>query len=169
MRMLLTLLALAAVPAQAQDSSLYHASDTWPVHTSGGACTMSQADGGGLSVGYDRRSGEVTLTTTNEVAATLPSTGSIDMIVVFLDNGAEKYDDAWGARRFDYVREDDTARFTARFAGEKNVRQILADLSNSSAVGFRYGDEPVLGYDLAGARPSLARLRECADRAVAAN
>lgn len=173
MKMLLPLFALIAAPALAQDSALYFASDAWPVRKSGTVCTMARtapAEGeSALSVTYDAAKGEVTVAADNPVTDALPESGSIDLAIVFLDNGGVEYDDAWGTRRFDYSREDGAARFATRFAGERNVRQILADLSGSAHVGFLHRGEAVMWSDLAGARRPLLQLQECAARALASN
>lgn len=42
MNKLLPLAVLLAAPAAAQDA-VYYASDTWPVHSTSGGCTMTQA------------------------------------------------------------------------------------------------------------------------------
>ena len=93
--------------------------------------------------------------------------GELELDIVFLDNGNVEYDAGWGARRFTYSNENGTARFSTRFVGERNVRQVLADLANSRTVGFLYKGEAVMSADLAGAGPSIAQLQECAARAVA--
>jgi len=171
MKKLVALLALVAAPAAAQEASVYYASDTWPVTASGRTCTMayagSEAVADPLSVSYDGR--EVALATTNEVADSLPDSGAIDLAIVFLDNGRTAYDDGWGTRSFAFSRDNGKARFTARFTGERNVRQMLADLENSAHIGFLHRGKAVMSAELAGAGRSLARLRECAARAVAAN
>jgi len=160
----------AVLPAHAQEGQVYYASDAWPVHTSGGTCTMVQAvpDAGSvLSVSYD---GDIlTLTSTNELESPLPATGKVDLGIVFLNNGDTDYDPGWGARQFSYARTDGVYRFTARFSGERNVRQLLADLSNSEWIGLLQRGEAVVSYQLAGMDTSLTRLRECGARRVASN
>jgi hypothetical protein len=168
---LFALLALIAAPAAAQEATLYYASDTWPVTATGRSCTMAYAGpetiADPFSVSYDGR--EIALTTTNEVASSLPASGTLDLAIVFLDNGRTAYDDGWGTRRFAYSRENGNARFTARLSGERNVRQMLADLENSNHIGFLHRGKAVMSADLADARRSLARLRECGARAMASN
>lgn len=164
------LIVLLSAPAQAQDARIFYASDTWPVHAAKGTCTMVQTGGEDrnvLSVSYDGN--EVVLTTTNDVATALPDSGTLGMRLVFLDNGPTKYDDGWSTRSFAYAREGDLYRFSTRFAGEKNTRQLLEDLSNSKYLGFLIKDDVFYDYDLQQAAPSIARLRECAARTVAAN
>ena len=171
MNKLFALLALIAAPAAAQEASVYHASDTWPVSATGQSCTMTFAGREMLSdpfaVSYDGR--EVALTAVSEVASSLPSSGTMELAIVFLENGRTARDDGWGTRAFAYVRENGKARFTARFAGEQNVRQILADLAGSRHIGFLHDGKVVMSSDLAGAGSSLGRLQECAARTVAAN
>lgn len=175
MKMLLPLAAMAAVAAStahAQDAQVYYASDTWPVSASGRTCTLSQAapDGGSaLSVAFD--GSEVVLTTTNPIESALPESGSVALTVVFLDNGNGDiaYDDGWGSRQFAYTRGDGVYRFSTRFSGERNVRQFLTDLASSRALGFTQRGQTVVGYELADVSASVARLRQCAARAVAAN
>jgi hypothetical protein len=171
MKKLFALVALLSAPAAAQQATVFYASDTWPVTAAGQSCTMAfagpDAIADPLSVSYDGR--EVALTTANEVAASLPASGTIDLAIVFLDNGRTAYDDGWGTRRFTYSRDNGKARFTARFSGERNVRQMLADLENSNHIGFLHRGKAVMSADLADARRSLARLRECGARVVAAN
>ena len=174
MKKLLPLAALlavpAAMPAQAQDAQVYYASDTWPVHAVGGACTIVQAapDGGSaLAIGYD--GAEVTLTSTSELESELPAAGTVSLAIVFLDNGRTAFDDGWGSREFSYAREADAYRFSTRFSGEKNVRQILADLAASRTIGLLQRGQTVVAYELGGIGRSVARLRDCAARQVAAN
>ena len=174
MNKLVPLLALLAAPAAAQEARVYYASDAWPVEVAGRACSMSRAaasDGSNpLSIAYDAASGEVALTVeTDEIGAGLGERGSLELAIVFLENGEAAFDDGWGSRNFSYVRERGTARFTTRFAGERNVRQILADLSNSHDVGLLYRGKAVMSTNLADAGRSLDKLEECARRAVAAN
>src|SRR5690606_6000148 len=92
MKTLLPLAALLASPALAQDAQVYHASATWPVHASDGACTLVQAQpesGSALSVGYD--GDEVILTSTAEVESPLPPSGRVPLEIVFLENGNTDY------------------------------------------------------------------------------
>ena len=169
MKTLLPLAVLLAAPAAAQDA-VYYASDTWPVHSAGGRCTMVQAAGkdrNALSVSYDGR--EVELATINEVQTPLPDSGSVAMRLVFLENAGVKYDDGWSSRPFAYAREGGVFRFSSRFAGENNTRQLLDDLANSEHLGFLIKDDVFYDYDLRAAAPSIARLRECAARAIAAS
>lgn len=171
MKTLLPLAALVAVPAAAQvdpNAEVYHASDTWPVHVTGAACTVTQArseTGGILSVSYD--GSLVTLTSTNALETPLPSSGKADLAIVFLDNGSTRYDDGWGSREFTYRQQDGVYHFSTRFAGETNVRQILSDLAASRTVGLLQGRQVVVDYDLDGLAAALRRLDECAARRVA--
>jgi hypothetical protein len=172
MRKLLPLAAVLAVPAQAQDAQVYYASDTWPVHAAGRTCTLVQtgADAASaLSVSYD--GAEVTLISINTLESELPASGKVSLAIVFLDNGNGDiaYDDGWGSREFAYAREGDAYRFSTRFAGEKNVRQFLTDLANSKSLGLLQRREAVVAYDLGDIGRSVARLRDCAARTVAAN
>ena len=172
MKSLLPLAVLLAVPAQAQEAQVYHASDTWPVHVTGGTCTLVQAmpaAGSTLSIGYDGT--EVTVTSTNELEEPFPPSGKVALAIVFLDNGNSDiaFDDGWGSREFTYDSADGLYRFSTRFAGEKNVRQILSDLAGSKTIGLLQNRQTVVAYDLAGISGSLARLRGCAARTVAAN
>lgn len=176
MKKVLPFLAAAAIagPALAQEAEIYHASDAWPVHRLGASCSMErqgQADTGfgRLAVGYDAARGEVTLSTSAPVERGLPPSGSIPLHIVFLDNGRVKHDDQWASRTFAYTSEDGIYRFTAAFAGEKNARQILADLAGSRRLGLLHEGEVLFDHDLAGARDSLGRMQACAARAVAAN
>jgi len=174
MKKLVPLLGLLAAPATAQGGQIYFASDAWPVEAAGRACTMMQASGAAgpnaLEVGYDAGSGEVTLTmSSDEIGNALRDSGTIDLAIVFLQNGETAYDDAWGSRSFGFVRYDGTARFTTRFAGERNVRQVLADLASSHDVGLLYKGQAVMSTNLTQAGRSLGKLQECARRAVAAN
>ncbi len=172
-KLLLPLLAVTAAPAAAQDAAVFYASDTWPVTASGRTCTMDftgpSSLGDPLSVSYDAGAGALRLTTAGTVGSSLGSSGSMDLAIVFLENGDTDYDDGWGSRRFTFARDDGSASFTTHFTGEKNVRQILDDLSNSAHIGFLYRGEVVMSADLSGARRSLDRLRDCAARAGAAN
>lgn len=167
MKKLLPLLAVLAVPAAAQDARVFYASDTWPVHVAGKTCTMTQAGGeaNALSVSFD--GAVVTLTTANSLQSELAPAGKLRMGIVFLGNGDVAYDDGWGSREFDYASENGVYRFSTRFAGERNVRQVLADLAGSEAIGFTQGREAVISYELDDAARSLDRLRQCAARAVA--
>jgi hypothetical protein len=172
MKKLLPFAVLLAVPAQAQDAQVYYASDTWPVQAAGRTCTMMQAASsadGRLSVSYD--GSEVTLATTNTVESALPDSGKVSFAIVFLDNEESdlEFDDGWGSREFTYAREGADYRFSTRFGGENNVRQILADLANSKTIGLLQGGKAVMAYELGNAGGSIARLRECAARRVAAN
>jgi len=172
MRKLLSLAVLFAVPAHAQDAQVYYASDTWPVHASGRTCTLVQAGAdaaSALSVSYD--GAEVILASTNTLESELPASGKVDLAIVFLDNGNGDiaFDDGWGSREFAYAREGDAWRFSARFAGERNARQFLTDLASSSALGLLQRREAVVSYDLDDISRSVARLRDCAARTVAAN
>lgn len=173
MNKLFPLLAILAAPAAAQDSPIYFASDAWPVQASGRACSMAapaQDASDPLTVTYDAASGEVTLTAeTSDVSTSLTNNSGVDLKLVFLDNGRTKHDDGWGQRRFTYSRVGDKARFTSRFAGERNVRQVLADLASSAHVGLLYNGQVVTSTDLSRADPSLDKLQECARRVVAAN
>lgn len=172
MKSLVPLVALLAAPAMAQDAQVYHASETWPVHVSGRTCTLVQAtpqNGDSLSVSYD--GAEVTLISTNRLESPLRPTGKLDLAIVFLENDYSKieYDDGWGSREFTYTSSDGIYRFSTRFAGEKNVRQILGDLAGSKALGFLQNRQAVIDYDLGDIGRSVARLRDCAARTVAAN
>ena len=169
MKKLLLLTAALAIAAPAQAQSL------WPVRTADGSCSMSQtfesADFGRttLRVAYDAAKQEVTLTSTNPMVEQLPGTGEILWTVVFLDNGDNKFDDGWAARSFSYAKDGDRYRFSTAFAGENNVRQILADLGASSSIGFMRQGKLVTAYELEGARSSVAQLQDCAARAIASN
>jgi hypothetical protein len=169
MRKLVPLLALVAVPAAGQNAPV------WQVDAIGRACTAVQpiadAESGRLSVTYDASRQEVLLTSANRVQAELPPNGTIDLNLVFLDNGREKYDDQWAKRRFTYVRDGDQTRFTTRFAGRENVSQILGDLGRSKRIGFlqKSGGNPMMAYFLDGLAPALDRLKECAARAATAS
>lgn len=172
MKKLLPLAVVLAVPAQAQDRQVYYASDSWPVYAAGRTCTMVQGvpdNGNALSVSHD--GAEITLTTTNELESELPAMGKVSLAIVFLDNGASdiEFDDGWGSREFSYVQDGEQYRFSTRFAGEENVRQILTDLASSKTIGFLQRRQAVVAYDLADISRSVARLRDCAARTVAAN
>lgn len=172
-RLLLPLLAFAVIPAQAQDADLYYASDTWPVHRANGACAMErigqpETGFGLLGVEYDAARDLVTLSTSAPVQSGLAASGDIEFYIVFLDNGDVKHDDTWFSRKFSYTSEDGVYRFTTAFSGERNVRQILADLANSRRLGLLRDGEVLFDHDLAGARESLARLQACAAGTVAA-
>lgn len=171
---LLAALAMLAVPAAAQDAETYYASPSWPVERTAAGCAMvragSPASGFGvLEVRYNAARREVTLGTSEQVETSLPGAGTIAMQIVFVDNGDTRYDDGWGARTFAYARDGDGYRFTSAFSGEKNVRQVLADLGHSRRVGFLRDGEVLFDHDLAGIAPSLARLQDCAASVVAAN
>jgi hypothetical protein len=168
MKKLIPLFVLLSVPA------MVHASTVWPVQASGSACSMVNAAAGEagnpLTVTYDSASGDVILTIeTSDIASGLNDSGSLELAMVFLDNGELKHDDGWGARSFGYTREGEVTRFTTRFAGERPVRQILADLAASKHVGLLYRGQVVSSTNLAGAASSIGELRACARRAVAAN
>jgi hypothetical protein len=170
MKKLLPLAAMLAVPAHAQDAQVYYASDTWPVRTTGGTCTMAMAapsTDGTLSVSYD--GAQVTLASTSELESELPSAGKVNFNIVFLNNGRTDFDDGWGSREFAYSRENGAYRFATRFSGENNVRQILDDLAASKTLGLLQRGQTVVAYDLADAARSVARLRDCAGRQIAAN
>lgn len=163
MHRLIPLLALVAAPALAQDSA-------WPVKADGRACTATQAvvnsGSGPLTVTYDARREEVTLVSSARVESPLPSSGAMDLMLVFLDNGTNKFDDQWGPRRVTYARSGELVNFTTAFAGTHNVNQIFADLSSSRRIGFLKDKEPVLDHPLAGIGPALAQLKDCAARAA---
>jgi hypothetical protein len=176
MKKLLPLAALlavpAAVPAQAQDGQVYYASDSWPVHVAGRTCTMVQAvadEGNVLSIGYD--GAELTLTSTSVLQSSLPATGKVSFRIVFLDNGNGdiEFDDGWGTREFAYARQGEAYRFSTRLAGEENVRHFLTDLASSRTIGLLQGDQAVVAYELNDVSRSIAQLRDCAARRVAAN
>ncbi|MEO6386774.1 MAG: hypothetical protein ABIT16_03975 [Croceibacterium sp.] len=173
MNKLIPLLALIAAPAAAQEAQVYFASSAWPVETAGRTCSMSHAANDGsdaLTIAYDAASGEVALTAeTDSAAPSLPASGTVQFAIVFLQNGRTAYDDQWGSRTFSYRREGTTARFTTRFAGEPNVRQIFADLGASHDVGFLQQRQAVMSTNLELADASLRKLQECARRAIAAN
>lgn len=169
MNQLAALLALAAVPAAAQVSA------PWPVAAEGRACTASMptpdGESGRLSVSYDAARQEVVLTSLNHVQSVPSDAGAIDLNLVFLDNGREKYDDQWAKRRFEYQRHGEQVQFTTRFAGKANSAQILKDLATAKRVGFleKSGGRPVVAYFLDGLAPALPQLRECAARAATAS
>lgn len=170
MKKLLMLVVLLAAPVQAQEAQVYYASDTWPVHAAGRTCTLTQAaatDRSALSVSFD--GAEVTLTTTNALESALPASGKVQLAIVFLDNGSTEYDDGWGSREFTYASSNGVYRFSSRFAGERNTRQILTDLAGSRTIGFLQRGQAVVSYDLDDLARSVARLRDCAARTVAAN
>jgi len=172
MKKLLPLAALLAVPAHAQDGQVYYASNSWPVNAAGRTCTMVQAapeDGNVLSVSYD--GAELTLTSTSTLESALPAAGKVTLVIVFLDNrnGDLDFDEGWGAREFTYTRDGAAYRFSTRIPGEKNVRQFLTDLASSRTIGLLQGDDAVVAYELKGISPSIAQLRACAARSVAAN
>jgi hypothetical protein len=122
-----------------------------------------------LEVNYDASRQLVTLATTNSVQTPLPGSGSISWLIVFLDNEGEKFDDAWGSRQLTFKQDGEAYRFTTGFSGERNVRQILADLSASRSLGFMDKGKLVVAYDLNGARTAVSRLSTCAQQAVASN
>ncbi len=163
-----------AMPAGAQDAQIYFASPSWPVERTGAGCAMVRAGSpatgfGTLSIAYDAARREVTVSTAEHVETALPPNGKITMQIVFVDNGETRHDDGWGSRSFAYTSIDGVYRFTSAFAGESNVRQILADLGHSRRLGFLRDGEVLFDHDLAGIGPSIARLQECAASAVAAN
>jgi len=171
MKKLLPLAVVVAVaaPAGAQAPGL------WPVSSSGGTCSMVQTfqdeefGRHTLRIGFDQARQELTVTTTNTVSEPLPASGEVVWKIVFLDNGDQKWDEGWSDRHFAYSQAGNAFRFAIGLAGENNVRQFLADLANSSSIGFLDGDGVVVAYDLADAGPSVAKLRDCAARALAAN
>jgi hypothetical protein len=166
MRKLAPLLAAVAVPALAQPMPV------WPVSATGRGCTAVQpvpdAESGRLSITYDAVRQEVTLTGASHVQAPPSPGGTIDLNLVFIDNGRETYDDQWAKRRFSVVREGDETRFSTRFAGKDNVNQILADLARSKRVGFlqKSGGNPLMAYFLEGFAPAIESLKACAARAA---
>ncbi|KRA83148.1 hypothetical protein [Altererythrobacter sp. Root672] len=166
-------LALSALLVSA--SAAHAQAGPWPVHTTDGSCSMRQTfthpefGSTTMEVSYDASRQLVTLATTNSIDTTLPGSGSLDWLIVFLDNNGEKFDDAWGSRQLSYTREGQAYRFTTSFSGERNVRQILADLSASRSVGFMDKGKLVVAYDLGGVRNAVSRLSTCAQRAVASN
>ncbi|MBN9506937.1 MAG: hypothetical protein J0I69_13010 [Altererythrobacter sp.] len=173
MKMFVPLLALLAVPAAAQNAQVYYASNAWPVQVSGQACSMANAMPGEasnpLTLAYDARSGEVSLSVeTTDIVSGLADTGTLDLAIVLLDNGKTKHDDGWGWRSFGYTRQGDVTRFTAHFAGERNVRQLLTDLSSSKHIGLLYRGEVIASTELASIAPSIDKLRECARQTIAA-
>lgn len=167
MKKLVPLLALLTIPTGAQ------ASTAWPVQASGSACSMVNAASEAsnpLTVTYDAGLGEVVLTIeTSDIASGLNASGSLELAMVFLDNGDIKHDDGWDPRRFSYTRQGEVTRFTTRFGGERPLRQILADLSGSKHIGLLYKGQVISSTDLAGAAPSIGELRDCARRSVAAS
>lgn len=173
MNRFMSVLALLAAPALAQDAPVYYASNTWPVAVTGRQCAMTAQGHEGsdpLTITYDAAIGEITLSAaTSGVSTSLRDDSAVDMQIVFLGNSRNPRDDGWGERRFTFARTGDEARFTTRFAGERNVRQILADLANSQHVGLLYRGEVVTSTALASAGASLDKLQECGRRAVAAN
>ena len=161
---LLPLLALIAVPAAAQDAS-------WKVTPAGRTCTATQpiADSGSgrLMVSYDAARQEVTLPSPAHVESPLPDTGAMDLMLVFLDNGAMKFDDQWRPPRATHARSGDMVNFSTLVAGTLNVEQIFTDLSSSRRVGFLKDKEPILDHPLAGIGGALAQLKDCAARSAA--
>jgi hypothetical protein len=173
MKIYVPLLALLAVPAAAQDAQVFYASNAWPVQAAGQVCSTANATAGDasnpLTLSYDAASGEVMLTVeTSDISSGLDNSGSLDLAMVFLDNGRVKHDDGWGQRSFTYTRQGEATRFTSRFAGERNVRQILADIAGSKHIGLLYRGQLVASTDLASIAPSIDKLRECARQALAA-
>src|SRR5690606_12245840 len=163
MKKLAALVLLLAAPAAfAQDSELYYASSAWPVHTSAGVCTVTQASGADGLLGIAHHGDEVVLTSTSSVESPLPETGKVYLALVFLDNGRLRHDDGWGTREFTYARSGDVYRFSTRFAGRRNVEQILADLAARRSFGMLQQGAVVFSFDLADLAPSLASLHECA-------
>ena len=168
MKTLVPLAALIALPAVA------HASTAWPVQASGSACSMVNAvvteASNPLTLTHDSATGEVVLTIeTSDIASGLDDSGSLELAMVFLDNGDIKHDDGWDPRSFGYTRQGEVTRFTTRFAGERPVRQILADLSSSKHIGLLYRGQVISSTNLAGAASSIGELRACSRRAIAAN
>lgn len=171
---LLPLLVLLAAPAGAQEPRVYRASTTWPVEIAGRTCSLvnaaASAASNPLMLSYDATSGEVTLTIeTTDFKGGLDAAGALRLSMVFLDNGPIKHDDGWDPRTFGYTHQDGVTRLTTRFAGERPVRQILADLAGSRHIGLLYQGEVVASTDLAGAARSIESLRSCARQALAAN
>lgn len=164
MRLIFAIAAVASVPAAAQTAV------TWPVSADAGACTATQpgtdAEDGRLSVTYDAGRREVVLTSLNRVASPLPASGTMNLRLVFRDNAGEAWDEGWGTRQVSYTRTGDAVRFTLRFVGEQNVRQLLADLAASRSIGLLDKREPVIAYYLAGLGPAVAELKACATRAA---
>jgi len=157
---------LLAAPLTAQNGEPYYAPAVWPVHASGTACTIIQVSGGddaALSIELQGR--EVLLTSTSSVESELPETGKVELALVFLDNGRVRRDDGWGTREFTYARAGDLYRFSTRFAGDRNMRQILSDLAASRSLGILQGEQVIFSFDLADIAPSIARLEECSGRA----
>ena len=170
MNKLLPLAAIAfAASASAQTPGL------WPVQSSAGSCSMIQTFENEefgrhtLRVGYDAARQEVTVATSHAVAEPLDASGEVVWRIVLLDNGPQKWDEGWAARRFTYSRAGNGYRFTTGLGGENNVRQFLADLANSRSIGFLDGETVVAAYDLGDARASIEKLRQCAAQALAAN
>jgi hypothetical protein len=173
MKIIVPLLALLAVPAAAQDAQVYYASNAWPVQASGQICSAVNATVGEasnpLTLTYDAASGEVALTVeSSDISSGLSDSGSLDLALVFLDNGKVKHDDGWGLRSFTYSRQGEATRFTSRFAGERNVRQIFADIAGSKHIGLLYRGQVIASTELASIAPSIDKLRECARQALAA-
>jgi hypothetical protein len=158
MHKLIPLVALLAAPASAQDTV------AWQISGQGQGCVLSgeQSGVGTLSLQYDAATQVVTLTSTNQVETPLPSSGTIDWTMVFLDNGREKFDDQWDVRRFTFSRDGNAVRFTTRFSGKANVDQFFGDLANSRKIGFLKKRDVVIAYDLAGIAGSISGLRDCA-------
>jgi hypothetical protein len=170
MNKLLPLAVIAfAASASAQTPGL------WPVQASADSCSMVQTFENeefgrhALRVGYDAARQEVTVATTNSLAEPLDASGEVVWRIVLLDNGPQKWDEGWAARRFTYSRAGTGYRFATGLGGENNVRQFLADLANSRSIGFLDEGEVVVAYDLGDAGPSIEKLRQCAARSLAAN
>ena len=160
-------LLLSAAPALGQ-------SDLWPVASSGSTCSMAQAFSDSefgqrsLRISYDAAREAITITSTGPVDLLTPDAGDARLLVVFLDNGRTEFDDGWGPRNFEVAREGDTFRMSTSFAGKNNVRQILADLAASRAIGFMNQGKVMTAFELGNADASLGRLRSCAAQ-VASN
>lgn len=137
---------LGAAPLAAQDNS----------------SPPCRARAGELTVNYDRTRHEVTLVGVTPVASTPQPSGTLSLFVVFVDNGREEADQAWGERTFAYVNEGATIRLTTRFAGRTNAEQILGDLSRSRRLALLDREGVLFNFDLAGIGPEIARLRRCA-------
>lgn len=174
MKKAVLVVALIAVPAGAQERRVYHASDTWPVEIADGTCTMANAAtseaSNPLTLSYDAASGEIVLTVeTTDISDGLEANGSLELAMVFLDNGSIKYDDGWDPRSFGYTHDGGVTRFVTRFAGERPVRQILADIAGSKHLGLLHRGKIIASTDLGGAASSVAQLRACARQVLAAN
>jgi hypothetical protein len=172
MKKFVPLLALLALPAQAQDAQVYYASSTWPVHVSGNACSLNNAapdeSNNALKVNYDSRAGEVVLTIeTRDISSGLNATGTLSLGVVLLDNGTVKHDDGWSPRTFNYTHQNGVTRFTTRIAGKRSARQFLSDLGTSRHLGLIYQGQAISSTSLSGVSPSLTRLDECSRQTFA--